>query len=149
MAKVTKESFQYFKGVGELRCGWVVEDEYYEEVIRPQLDLMKNSIIRAEFMFKCLYKGERPLSKEDYNRTRYTHTKISNKFHQLSQVETKSHQEGMNRWFRKMQICKGIYPLGLTFEEAIKDEEIKRYYEKGLYKSGSFVAKHIAPLHHL
>ena len=47
---------------------------------------------------------------------------------------------------RKLKIEKGVYPLGLSFEEAIKDEEIKRYYEKGLYKEGSFVHKFIAPI---
>ena len=147
MAKLTKQSFQYFKGISELRCGWTVEDDYYEEVIQPQLDLMRGAMYRAEFMFKCLYPNERPLSKEDYKRTRYAHRNISNKYHSLSQVQKKSVDDAFQRNIRKMKICKGIYPFGLSFEEAIKDEEIKRYYEKGLYKEGSFVHKFIAPIH--
>ena len=147
MAKLTKQSFQYFKGVYELPCGWTVEDDYYEEVIQPQLDLMKWAMYRAEFMFKCSYPNERPLSKEDYKRTRYTHMKICDKRDCLMQVEKQSTADGRNRGHRKMQIVKGIYPFGLSFEEAIKNEEIKRYYEKGLYKKGSFVHKFIAPIH--
>ena len=146
MAKLTEQSFQYFKGMSELKCSWTVEDDYYEEVIKPQMAIMRATQIRAEFMFKCLYKGEKPLSKEDYKRTRYAHTKISNKLHQLYQVETKSRAEARNRGMRKLKIEKGVYPLGLSFEKAIKDEEIKRYYEKGLYKEGSFVHKFIAPI---
>ncbi len=149
MAKITKESFKYFKGVYELQCGWTVDDDYYDEVIQPQLDLMKNAMFRAEFMFKCLYPNERPLSKEDYKRTRFTHRAIDRKFSTLSQVQKKSEDEAFQRGMRKMKICKGIYPFGLSFEEAIKDEDIKRYYETGRYKKGSFVAKCIAPLHHL
>ena len=149
MAKVTKESFQYFKGVYELHCGWTVDDDYYREVIRPQLKLMRMAIIRCEFAFKCLYKGEKPLSKEDYARVRYTHRKLNAKFSTLSQVQTKSDDEAFQRGIRKMKISKGVYPFGLSFDEALKDDDIKRYYETGRYKKGSFVAKCIAPLHHL
>lgn len=150
MGKVTKESFRYFKGVRELRCGWVVEDDYYKEVIQPQLDKMKWAKYRAEFMFKCLYPNERPLSKEDYKRIRYTHRRICSKRSTLMQVEKKSEHEASQRFCRRLKIEKGVYPLGWSFEEAIeKSEEIRRYYELGRYKKGSFVAKCIAPLHHL
>ena len=117
MAKLTKESFQYFKGIYELPCGWVVEDDYYEDVIQPQLDLMKNAKYRAEFMFKCLYPNEKPLSKEDYKRTRYTHRKICDKRSTLMQVRTKSEDESFQRMGRKLKIVKGIYPTGMSFEE--------------------------------
>lgn len=148
--KLSKESFQYFKGIYELKdCGWIVSDEYYDEVVQPQLDLMKNTIYRAEFVFKCLYPNEKPLSKEDYSRIRYTHRKILQKRDTLMQVRTESENESFQRFGRKMKIEKGIYPLGISFEEAMKNEEIKRYYEKGLYKKESFVARHIVPLHHL
>ena len=149
MAKVTKESFRYFKGVYELHCGWDVDDDYYDEVIQPQLDLMRNAMYRAEFMFKCLYPNERPLSKEDYKRTRFTHRSIWRKYTTLSQVQKKSDDEAFQRNMRNMKISKRVYPFGLSFEEAIKDEDIKTYYETGRYKKGSFVAKCIAPLHHL
>lgn len=149
MAKVTKESFKYFKGIHELQCGWTVDDDYYDEVIQPQLDLMKNAMYRAEFMFKCLYKGERPLSKEDYKRTRFTHRSIWRKYTTLSQVQKKSEDEAFQRNMRKMKISKGIYPLGMSFDEAMENDEIKRFYETGKYKKGSFVAKCIVPLHHL
>lgn len=149
MAKLTKESFQYFKGIYELPCGWVVEDDYYEDVIQPQLDLMKNAKYRAEFMFKCLYPNEKPLSKEDYKRTRYTHRKICDKRSTLMQVRTKSEDESFQRMGRKLKIEKGIYPTGMSFDEAMENEEIRRYYETGGYKKGSFVAKCIVPLHHL
>ena len=125
MAKLTKESFQYFKGIYELPCGWVVEDDYYEDVIQPQLDLMKNAKYRAEFMFKCLYPNEKPLSKEDYKRTRYTHRKICDKRSTLMQVRTKSEDESFQRMGRKLKIVKGIYPTGMSFEEAMENEEIK------------------------
>lgn len=148
--KLSKESFQYFKGIYELKdCGWIVSDEYYDEVVQPQLDLMKNAIYRTEFAFKCLYPNEKPLSKEDYSRTRYTHRKILQKRDTLMQVRTESENESFQKFSRKMKIEKGIYPLGISFDEAMENEEIKRYYEKGLYKKGSFVARHIVPLHNL
>ena len=148
MAKVTKESFQYFKGIYELPCGWTVDDDYYDEVIQPQLDLMKNAIYRAEFMFKCLYPNERPLSKEDYKRTRYTHMKLCDKRDTLMQVEKQSRADARARGHRKMQIVKGLYPFGIEFDDAIeKYDEIKEYYEKGTYKMNSFVHKFIAPIH--
>ena len=148
MAKITKQSFEYFKGVYELKCGWCVEDEYYEEVIQPQLDLMKWAEIRAEFMFKCLYPNEKPLSKEDYKRTRYTHMKIWDKRSTLMQVEKQSRADARNKGHRKMQIVKGLYPFGISFDEAIENyEESKQYYEKGTYKRNSFIHKFIAPIH--
>lgn len=149
MAKLTKESFQYFKGKKQLKCGWVVEDEFYEEVINPELKKMKWAMYRAEFMFKCLYPNEKPMSKEDYSRTRYAHRKIRDKRDHLMQVRTKSEHEANQRWGRKMKIEKGIYPTGMSFDEAMENEEIRRYYETGMYKKGSFVAKCIVPLHHL
>lgn len=148
MVKLTKQSFQYFKGVYELPCGWCVEDQYYEEVIQPELDKMKWAKYRAEFMFKCLYPGERPLSKEDYKRTRYTHMKICDKLSTLYQVETKSQKEARGRGMRKLKIQKGLYPFGIRFDEAIeKYPEIKKYYEEGTCKQGSFVHKFIMPIH--
>ena len=149
MAKVTKESFRYFKGIYELQCGWIVDDDYYDKVIQPQLDLMKNAIYRAEFMFKCLYPNERPLSKEDYKRTRFAHRSIWRKYTTLSQVQKKSEDESFQRNMRKMKICKGIYPTGMSFDEAMENDEIRRFYETGKYKKGIFVAKCIVPLHHL
>ena len=147
--KLTKQSFQYFKGVYELHCGWVVDDDYYDEVIKPELRKMKWAKYRCEFAFKCLYPNEKPLSKEDYKRTRYAHKKICSKRSTLMQVERKSVHEANQRFVRKMKIEKGVYPLGMDFKEAMKNDEIKRYYELGRYKKGSFVAKCIAPLHHL
>ena len=147
--KLTKQSFQYFKGVYELHCGWVVDDDYYNEVIKTQLRKMKWAKYRCEFAFKCLYPNEKPLSKEDYKRTRYAHKKICDKMDCLAQVRTKSENESFQRMGRKLKIEKGVYPLGMDFEEAMKNDEIKRYYELGRYKKGSFVAKCIAPLHHL
>ena len=149
MAKLTKESFQYFKGVYELHCGWTVDDDYYNEVIEPELNKMRWAKYRAEFMFKCLYTNERPLSKEDYKRTRYAHRKICDKHDCLAQVRTKSEDESFQRMGRKLKIVKGIYPTGMSFDEAMENEEIRRYYETGRYKKGSFVAKCIVPLHHL
>ena len=149
MSKISKESFQYFKGVYELHCGWIVDDDYFKEVIEPELNKMRVTQIRAEFMFKCLYPNERPLSKEDYKRTRYAHRKICDKHDCLAQVRTKSENESFQRMCRKLQIQKGIYPLGLSFDEAMDDEEIKDFYETGRYKGGSFVAKCIVPLNRL
>lgn len=149
MAKLTKESFQYFKGVYELHCGWTVDDDYYNEVIEPELNKMRWAKYRAEFMFKCLYPNERPLSKEDYKRTRYAHRKICDKHDCLAQVRTKSEDESFQRMGRKLKIEKGIYPTGMSFDEAMENEEIRRYYETGRYKKSSFVAKCIVPLHHL
>ena len=68
MVKLTKESFQYFKGVYELPISWTVEDEYYDRVIQPELDKMYWTQKRAEFMLECLYPNEKPLSKRDYGR---------------------------------------------------------------------------------
>lgn len=147
--KLTRKSFQNFKGVSELKCGWIVEDRYFEEVIRPEIDKMHHTQIMAEFAFKCLYKGERPLSKEDYKRVRYTHEKIRSKKSSLMQVRTKSEDEAFQRNIRAMKIQKGIYPTGIPFEEALQNEEIKKYYEEGRYKKGGFVAKHIVPIHRL
>lgn len=149
MAKLTKESFRYFKGKKQLKCGWTVEEDYYKKVIRPEIRKMNATIIRAEFMFKCLYPDERPLSEGDYKRIRYTHRKICDKRDHLSQVRTNSEDEAFQRGMRKLKISKGVYPLGLSFDEAMENEEIRRYYETGRYKRGSFVAKCIVPLHHL
>lgn len=146
MSKITKESFRYFKGIYELHCGWIVDDEYYDETIKPQLDLMKWAMFRCEFAFKCLYPNEKPLSKEDYGRTRYTHEKICSKRSTLMQVRTKSEDKSFQRNMRALKIQKGIYPTGMSFEEALENEEIKKYYETGRYKKGSFVAKCIVPL---
>ena len=135
----------YFKGTKELKIGWVCKDEDYEKV-QEQMDLLRAAKYRAEFMFKCLYKGERPLSKEDYARTRRTHSEIRSKLNGLAQVRTETQHNNQQKGMRKLKIQKGIYPTGLSWEEALQDEEIKRFYETGRYKRGSFVARFIVPL---
>lgn len=139
----------YFKGICELPCGWTVEEEFYNAVIKPELRKMRHTEIMAEFMFKCLYKGEKPLSKEDYKRTRFTHRKIWSKRTTLAQVRTKNEVKAFAKKMRRWKIEKGVYPLGLNFEEALKNEEIKKYYEDGLYAAGSFVEKVIVPINKL
>ena len=68
----------------------------------------------------------------------------------ISHVRTKSEVQAFNRGMRKLQIGKGLYPFGISENEAIeKYDEIKRYYETGRYKKGSFVDKHIAGIHHI
>ena len=104
MSKITKESFRYFKGIYELHCGWIVDDEYYDD------------------------------------------EKICSKRSTLMQVRTKSEDKSFQRNMRALKIQKGIYPTGMSFEEALENEEIKKYYETGRYKKGSFVAKCIVPL---
>ena len=150
MSKISKEAFEHFKGIYELECGWVVDDDYYEEVIKPEVDKMYWTCKRAEFMFKCLYPGEKPLSKQDYARTRFTHDKIYEKMDTTFQIRTKSEDEAFQRGWRRLQIGKGLYPFGISESEAIeKDEEIKRYYETGCYKRGGFVDKFFANIHHI
>lgn len=149
MVKLTKESFQYFKGVYELPISWTVEDEYYEEVIQPELDKMYWTQKRAEFMLECLYPNEKPLSKRDYGRTRFTLERIMDKRLTLMQVEKKSQQEARCRGDRKMQIIKGFcVPFDVCFDDAIENyPEIKKYYEEGRCKQGGFIHKVIMPIH--
>ena len=73
---------------------------------------------------------------------------MADKRRTLMQVEKKSQQEARCRGNRKMQIIKGFcVPFDVCFDEAMENEEIKRYYEKGVYKRNSFVHKFIAPIH--
>ena len=151
MAKLTRKAFEHFKGIYELKeCSWIVDDDYYKEVVEPELDKMLHTKYMAEFMFKCLYPDERPLSKKDYGRTRFTHRKIDEKMNTLAQVRTKSEDEAFQRGWRRLQIGKGLYPFGIREDDAIeKYEEIRIYYEEGRYRRGSFVDKFIAHIHHI
>ena len=148
---VTKKAFQHFKGIYELPCGWEVEDEYYKEVIEPEIDKMYWTCIRAEFMYKCLYDGEKPLSKRDYGRTRFTHDTIHDKMTTLFQVRTKSEIRAFNRGIRKMQIQKALYATKLQkvpFKELLEEyEELKNYYERGVYKRGGYIDKFVQCIH--
>lgn len=150
MAKMSKKAFEHFKGVYERKnCGWVVDNETMEE-LDQEYKKMKNTMWRIKFAYTCLYKGEKPLSKKDYARVRFTERKIQNKMDSICHVQTYEEVEAFGRGIRRLQIGKGLYPFGIGEDEAIeKYPEIKKYYETGRYKRGSFVDKYIACINHI
>lgn len=145
---VTKKAFQHFNGIYELECTWTVTEKYHKEVIQPEINKMMHTKYMAEFMFKCTFKDEKPLSKKDYGRTRYTHNIICDKIDTLYQIRTDIERKKFSMGIRKLQIEKGLYPFKTgdkSFDELIEEyEELKLYYEEGKYKKGSFVDRYIA-----
>ena len=84
-------------------------------------------------MFKCTYKGEKPLSKKDYGRTRFTHRIISDKLDTLYQIKTKSEDEAFQRGMRNLNLQQKTY--GIYSWNDLKDTEFARdYVEKGIIK---------------
>lgn len=148
---VTKEAFHHFKEINDFNCSWIVEDDFYKTEIEPEIKKIKQTRLRAEFMYKCLYLGEKPLSKKDYGRTRYTANLLWQKASSLCNVKTKSEDEAFQKGMRRLQIEKGLYPFksnGKTIDERIEDNpELKKYYETGRYTRGGFVDKYIADIH--
>ena len=133
MAKMSKKAFEHFKGAYELQCGYIVEDDYYEEVIEQELKKMDNTILRIEFMYKCLYDGEKPLSRKDYGRTRFTERTIRDKRTTLYQVRTKSESDAFQRGMRNLNLQQKTY--GIYSWDKMKDTEFAQdYIEKGVIK---------------
>ena len=105
-----------------------------------------HTILMAEYSYKCMG----GLSRKDYARVRYTHERLNDKLNMLYNQVTVSQDEFMQRGWRKLQISKGLYPYGISVEDAIKEyPEIKNYYQTGVYKIGGFVDKHIAHINHI
>ena len=150
MAKVTKKAFEHFKGVYEMECGWTVDNETME-ALNQEWQKMKNTMWRIKFAYTCLYEGEKPLSKKDYGRVRFTERTIQQKMDSICHVYTHDEVNAFNRKIRRWQIEKGLYPFktgGKSFNELIEEhEELRIYYEEGRYKRGSFVDKYIAHIH--
>ena len=133
MAKISKKAFEHFKGAYELQCGYIVEDEYYNEVIEPELKKMGNTLLRIEFMYKCLYPNEKPLSRKDYGRTRFTERTIRDKRTNLYQIRTKSENETFQRGMRSLNLQQKTY--GIYSWNDLKDTEFAHdYIEKGVIK---------------
>ena len=152
MSKISKEAFNHWNLIDEngyARFGYVFDDEL--EPLRDEIvKKMQHTLYMMKFAYQCLYPNERPLSKRDYGRLKFTERQIENKADMLWNCKTKSEDEAFQRGWRRLQIGKGLYPFGICESEAIeKDEEIKRYYETGRYKRGGFVDKFIAHIHHI
>ena len=146
---VTKEAFEHFKGVYERHTGWEVDNETKAELDK-EWQKMRNTMWRIKFSYQCLYPNEKPLTKRDYGRLKFTERTIQSKMGCISQVRTHEEVEVFNRGCRRLQIGKGLYPFGIRESEAIeKYDEIRLYYEEGKYKRGGFVDKFIAHIHHI
>ena len=139
---VSKEAFHHFDG---RKFSYIFPDELLAE--RDELcDKMRHTRILAEFSFKCMG----GMSKKDYRRCRYTHELLCNKISSLLNCKTESQDQRFQQGFRKLQIDKGLYPFGISANEAIeKFPEIRKYYETGWYKRGSFVDMHIAGINRI
>lgn len=148
MKKINKKAFEHFKGVYELKCGWEVDDDFYNEVIDPEITKLTATIYRAEFAFKCCYPGERPLSKKDYARVRFTHRILEEKCSTLCHVRTRTEIEESGKGVRAFQIQKYLMGTDLSWEEALERPDVQMYIEEGRCKRGSWIHKYVVDIHH-
>ena len=149
---VTKNAFKHWDNELDKIKGYIIDDEL-ENLQKEIWKKLINTKIMIEFSYKCLYDGERPLSKKDYGRLKFTENQIWQHKSSVANKRTKSENEAFQRGMRRLQIEKGLYPFksnGKTIDERINENpEIKKYYETGRYKRGGFVDKYIANIHHI
>lgn len=146
---VTKNAFKHWDNELDKIAGYIIDDEL-EPLQKEVYNKLRHTEIIIEFSCKCLYDGERPLSKKDYGRLKFTENQIWQHKINVANKRTKSEDEAFQRGCRRLQIGKGLYPFGIRESEAIeKYPEIKKYYETGRYKRGGFVDKYIANIHHI
>lgn len=145
MAKLTKKAFQHFN---DDFGGYIVEDEM-KPLIDAEYNKIRNTLYRMAFAYKCLYPNERPLSKRDYARLKFTEDVLWNKKTGLMQKRTKSENEAFQRGMRMLQLQKGCYPFQIDVRAEIENgnEEFCKFYYEGRYKKGSFIDKFVAHLH--
>lgn len=116
---------------------YIVTDEYYNKVIIPEIKKINSTKRRAEFMFKCLYPGEKPLSKQDYNRTRFTHRILSDKLTNLYQIKTESQNESFQKGMRKLDLQKKTYGI-FDWEDIENTVFVKDFIENGIINDVKF-----------
>jgi len=149
---VTKNAFKHWDNELEKIAGYIIDDEL-EPLQKEIWKKLRHTKIMIEFSYKCLYDDERPLSKKDYGRLKFTENQIWQHKTSVANKRTKSKNEAFQRGCRRLQIEKGLYPFksnGKTIDERINENpEIKKYYETGRYKRGGFVDKYIANIHHI
>lgn len=139
MAKMSKKAFKHFD---DTEIYNVFDDELksYRDELWYKMQATK---FRAEFMFKCLYDGEKPLSKKDYSRTRFTHRKICDKMDRICNCKTKSEDQAFQEGCRKLLLSQKGYPFGLNAKNGMENPEIKKFIKTGKYKKGGFIDKWI------
>ena len=149
---VTKKAFEHWETELSKINGYIIDDEL-KPIQQEVWNKLNHTKIMIEFSYKCLYYGERPLSKRDYGRLKFTENQIWQHKSSVANKRTKSEDEAFQRGMRRLQIEKGLYPFksnGRTMDERINENpEIKKYYETGKYKRGGFVDKFIAHIHRI